>query len=98
MAFIAAIWGWIKKVVAALLPFSKSIVLSPAVRWMIWIILDITALALLYLLNRNSPLANYLPDVYPQFRDWYLPALGQLVIFLMIVAYWLYRSEEHTSE
>jgi hypothetical protein len=90
MAFFAAIWGWITKVVGALLPFSKSVVLSPVVRWIVWIVLDAIVLALLYLLNRNTPIANYLPEVPPQFRDWYLSALGQLAIFMGIVLYWLY--------
>lgn len=90
MTFISAAWGWIKRIFAALLPFQKGIGLSPWVRWVIWIVLDVAVIALLYLLNIKSPLANYLPNVWPEFRDWYLPTLGQLLIFMGVVLYWLY--------
>ncbi|HZZ80012.1 MAG TPA: type VI secretion protein IcmF/TssM N-terminal domain-containing protein [Gemmataceae bacterium] len=91
MAFFRAMLAWIKKIVAAILPFKKGIGLSPWVRWLIWIVLDVSVLAILYLINsRSESLPAWLPDLGPNFRNWWLPALGQLVIFMVIVLYWFY--------
>ena len=85
MVFFRAMLAWIGKILTAITPFKKGVGLSPFVRWLIWIVLDVTVLAILYLINsRWESLTAWLPDLGPSLKPWWLPALGQLVIFLVI--------------
>ncbi len=94
LSLFASIWEWIKWAVAALMPFKRGRGLSPGMRWGIWIVLDVLVLALLYVINNHvveiAPIVQRMPFQAPWLRYFFLPILGQLVIFLVIVLYWFY--------
>src|ERR1700723_2401654 len=98
MSFFTSIWEWIKWAFSALTPFKSDGGLSPAVRWTVWILLDLTFLFLLWLVNWWANLAPvvqrmpfHLAERAPWLRDFFLPILGQLLVFMGIVLYWFYR-------
>ena len=98
MNIFASIWEWIKWIVSALTPFKPDGRLSPVVRWTIWIVLDLLFLALLWFINWSGNLAPFvrrmpfhLAERAPWLRDFFLPILGQLLVFMGIVLYWFYR-------
>lgn len=95
MNLIATTWGWIKLALDALTPFKPNRPLSPAVRWAIWILLDLLLLAALYFANDRFDItgAVRLPRFLAEaawLRHLYLPILGQLLVFIGIVLYWFY--------
>jgi len=99
MGFFAWIWDWITWLFAALIPFKPGRGLSPAVRWFLWILLDLTFLGVLFLINyfadfgqavdRIPRLVN-IPGVREVLRQIWLPILGQLIVFMGIALYWFY--------
>jgi hypothetical protein len=95
MSIFSTIWGWITWVFSGLMPFTRREVLSPIVRWVVWILLDVAFLGLLYFLNYyfrldgSVRLPTFLRD-HPRLGEWWLPILGQLLVFMAIVLYWFY--------
>src|SRR5476649_2225638 len=75
------------------MPFKRGRGLSPVMRWIIWIVLDLLFLGLLYFINsvaEIAPIVQRMPFQAPWLRYFFLPILGQLVIFLVVVLYWFY--------
>jgi hypothetical protein len=98
MTFFASIWEWVKWAFSALIPFKPGGGLSPAVRWFIWIVLDVAFLVLLWFINWYANLAPvvqrmpfHLAERAPWLRDFFLPILGQLIVLMGVVLYWFYR-------
>lgn len=98
MSFLTSIWAWITWAVSALMPFKRGVTLSPIVRWIIWILLDLTFLGVLLLINSYAAFAQSvgIPPVLDRLgishllRQIWLPILGQLFVFLCIALYWFY--------
>jgi IcmF-related N-terminal domain len=95
MTFFTAVWEWIKWAFTGLMPFAEGRSIGPTVRWIIWIVLDLAFLGLLYFLNyqfkfyQSVDLRGSLAQL-GWLRDFWLPILGQLVIFTGVVLYWFY--------
>jgi IcmF-related N-terminal domain len=92
---LAAVWEWIKWAVTALMPFKQGVAISPMVRWVVWIVLDLALLVVLYFLNDRFDFtgAVRLPRALAELtwlRHLYLPILGQLVVLIGVVLYWFY--------
>lgn len=95
LKFVTAIWQWIQWAVSALMPFKSHAAIAPAVRWIVWIVLDLAVLAVLYVVNDQFDFtgAVRLPRMLATatwLRHFYLPILGQLVILTAVVLYWFY--------
>jgi hypothetical protein len=91
---IRLVWEWIKWIVAALVPFKRGRGLTTGMRWFLWIVLDLLFLGLLYFINsvaEIAPIVQRMPFQAPWLRHFFLPILGQLVIFLVVVLYWFYH-------
>jgi hypothetical protein len=93
--FVTAAWQWITHVVSVLMPFKPNQPIAPALRWLVWIVLDLAVLVGLYFLNDQFDLTGAVR--LPRFlaaatwlRHLYLPILGQLVILTALVLYWFY--------
>jgi hypothetical protein len=84
---LVAVWQWIVGAVTALMPFKQGVTISPLVRWIVWIVLDLALLVALYFLNDVSGIGGAVPN---RFRAFYLPILGQLVVLIGVVLYWFY--------
>ncbi len=98
LSFFTTIWDWITWAVAALMPFKRGQALSPVVRWIIWILLDLSFLGVLFLINLYADFAQSvgIPSILnrPGMREFlrmcWLPILGQLFVFMCIALYWFY--------
>src|SRR5689334_10116286 len=95
MTILATVWGWLQWAGAALLPFKADRPIPPAVRWVIWVALDLAVLVVLYVLNDQLDVtgAVRLPRWLASagwLRQLYLPILGQLLILTGVVLYWFY--------
>ncbi|MSU79252.1 MAG: hypothetical protein EXS16_14315 [Gemmataceae bacterium] len=91
LSILSSIWKW---TVASLVPFKPNRLLTPVVRWIIWIVLDLLFFGLLFIINdvaEIAPIVQRTPFQTAWLRHFFLPILGQLVVFLGIVLYWFYR-------
>ena len=94
LSLMKSVWDWITWIFAALVPFKRGRGLSSATRWFLWIVLDLLFLGLLYFINsvaEIAPIVQRMPFQAPWLRHFFLPILGQLVIFLVVVLYWFYH-------
>ena len=91
-AFFNAIWSWLKWIIASVVPFAKHATLSSGVRWFLFILVDLTIVGILWFLNYyyRPVIGPWLPDLLEDYRGFYLPILGQLLILLFLVLYWFY--------
>jgi IcmF-related N-terminal domain len=103
--FLGAVFGWISRIVKGLgnkvvgeTTFKVTSILWACVRWLILLVLFVGFEYVLYYINTETRLRDFLPSFWPRLKNFYLPLLGLIVILVGVVLYYFFSTWDTDAE